>query len=304
MEHKIWTKKNGEEIVLTDLRKLLLDYYEVESVSDLHPHLGTSGEYHIECPLCVQELNYHKEKLYINGEITVGHCKRCSRSFVHISNELTFDVHGPSEDHQEKFDLVKLNHPIWNLDLYRNEFDDFDEKGYDYLVNKRHKYLGELSRALHFKYHNHNIVIPFFFHGELIYYQVRYINGRNIGFPYFNPPIDKKFPYLIEHGDNKKFIISEGVFDVIADLIMFPDRTPMGILGSSITDYQIEILRSFNPSDILVFLDETKLSAKVAKKISSVLNHIPVGIIPSDGTDPEEHLKYKIKNNLNLLWKV
>lgn len=302
MEYKVWRKKNGEEIVLTDLRKLLLDYYEVDSIPDLLPNLGTSGEYHIECPLCVQELDYHKEKLYINGEITVGHCKRCSRSFVHISDELTFDVQGPTENQIENFGLVKLNHPIWNLNLF-NEFDEFDEIGYDYLVNKRHKYLGELSKLLKFRYHNHNIVMPFYYHGELVYYQVRYINGRNVGFPYFNPPIDKKFPYLIEHGDNKKIIIAEGVFDCIANLLMFPEWTPMGILGSSITNYQIEILRSFNPSDILIFMDETSISLKIKQKISSVLNHIPINIIPSDGTDPEEHLKSRIKSGRNLLWQ-
>jgi hypothetical protein len=58
------------------------------------------------------------------------------------------------------------------------------------------------------------------------------------------PPIDFKPPYIIEKSNVKKFIIVEGVFDAIACLFFYPEYIPFAVLGSQITYYQLELLRS------------------------------------------------------------
>ena len=146
----------------------------------------------------------------------------------------------------------------------------------------------------------HNPVIPYFYHGNLIYYQIKNAYGfRGKSYPpYFNPPIDHKPAYIIEHGDNTKFIISEGTFDCIADLIMYPNRTPFGVMGSSITDYQIGMLRSYVPDDILIYMDETSISEKIANKIARYIDYADIHIVKSNGEDPEEALKRKIQEQI------
>ena len=186
------------------------------------------------------------------------------------------------------------------MDLF-NSFDEYDEQGYQYLVRERHGYFKDLYKVLGIRFTNHNPVIPFYYKGELIYYQIKFAFGNN-RMPYFSPPIEYKPGYLIEHDDNKKFIICEGTFDAISLLIQAPSYTPFAILGSSITDYQITMLRSFVPEKIIVYMDTTELSIKVVNKIKKYINYADVNIIKSYGKDPEENLRYRLAEEMVVSW--
>jgi hypothetical protein len=129
--------------------------------------------------------------------------------------------------------------------------------------------------------------MPFKYRGDIFYYQIRF-TGKNNKIRYFFPPISKKPPYIIEHGANKKFIIVEGVYDAISCLIQAPSYTPMAVLGSSISDYQMYFLREYVPEEIVVYMDDTGKSKAIAGRLKSVIDYCPIRIIRSDGEDPEE----------------
>lgn len=291
MDYQELTKKDGRVIILCNFDELLMDFYGSKSMTEVQNYLKDNGEYIIKCPFCKAE-GYTKDKLYIKGDLTVGHCFKCHRAFINVTDTIEYNIKTPSISRTRSFDLVKLNNENWNLDMYNNEFDDYDEIGEKYLAS-RHKYLPALAKVLGFKFYNHNVIMPFYFHGELIYYQMRFTNKNPIR--YFFPPISAKPIYSIELTDSRDLIISEGIFDGISNLLMYPDKKPICILGSSVSDYQIEMIRTYNPRSITVYMDETELSIKVTKKLQSVIDNVEYHLWKSDGTDPEEALKKRIK---------
>jgi hypothetical protein len=295
MNYQELTKKNGNVIVLCSFEELLTDYYKVRSMAEVIPNANGSGEYIIQCPFCKSE-GYMKHKLYVKNDLTVGHCFKCHRAFINVTDTIEYNIKGPTKRKEYCHDLVKLDNENWTLDMYYNEFDEHDEIGERYLAS-RHKYLPALAKLLGFKFYNHNVIMPFFFHGELIYYQMRFTNKNPIR--YFFPPISNKPIYTLEKivPNNGNLIISEGVFDICSDLLLFPDKFPVAILGSTVSDYQLEMIRTYNPKSITVYMDETKLSIGVLKKLQSVIDNVDYHYRKSDGQDPEEYLKYLIKSN-------
>ena len=292
VDYKEIKKKNGKVLVFCNFEELLKDFYKVSSMEEVEPFANSSGEDIIHCPFCKSE-GHTKHKLYIKSDLTVGHCFVCTRDYVNITNEIDLSIKTPNFSNMfncfsGKLNLVRLSDPEWSLDKFKYEFDDFDQFGYNYLVN-RNPYLSELYKTLEFKFMDGNIAMPFKYHGELFYYQIRFTGNTKIR--YYFPPISNKPPYIIEHGDNKRFIIVEGVYDAVAALIQAPKFTPFAVLGSSISDYQLEFLREYAPiEEILVYLDDTEKSRKVASKIRSVIDYCPINIIQSNGEDPEERL--------------
>lgn len=290
---------NGDRtIYLMDLESYIRDEISLGNFKE------SQKDYITQCPYCRDAYllnkeyieSYSKYKLYTLKDFSIGHCFRCDSIFINRTENINTEIDYPDfSDKIDEFSLVKLDDPIWKLNTFY-KFEEFDELGYDYLINKRHKFFDKLTKILNIRFSNHNPVIPFYFHNEFIYYQTKMAFG-NSRIPYFDPPISRKPAYIIEHGNNKKFVISEGTFDGIADLILYPDRTPFCLLGSSITDYQLWMLRSYTPEDILVYLDSTELSKKVAQRISKVITYADISIRYSKGIDPEEYLKYLISTN-------
>lgn len=293
MDYQEWKKRDGRVLILCNLNKLLLDYYNVDSLAQISDKVSASGEYAIQCPFCKEE-GYLKEKLYIREDLAVGNCFKCHRAFINVTDEIEYDIKVPRFGRNNVFNLIKLNDRNWTLDMYFNEFDDYDEKGYKYLMS-RHQFMDPMYKMLHFKFYNHNIVMPFYFHGEFIYYQIRFTNNNPIR--YYFPPIPKKPIYSIEFTGSRDLIICEGVMDAIGCQLMYPDRTPIAVLGSSVSDYQIEMIRTYNPRSILVYMDKTELSIGVIRKMKSIINNVEYNIRWSDGRDPEEELKDWIKYN-------
>ena len=306
MDYKEIRKKDGTLIVFCRFEELLKEAYGANTMEEVKTHQGNNGEYVIHCPFCRAE-GHTKHKLYIKSDLTVGHCFVCDRAFVNVTDEVKVDYKIPNffnggffNDNNTPKELVRLSDPTWTLDKFHNEFDDFDQKGYDYLV-KRNPYLSELYKILGFKFWQSNIVMPFFDdQGKVFYYQIRFTGNSKIR--YFFPPISHKPVYCIRKDVNKKIIISEGIFDSIANLIMAPEYTPIAILGSSVSEYQLNMIRSFVPEKILVYMDETKLSIGVANKLRSVIDYCPIKIITSNGEDPEENLRRRIRTGKEIQW--
>lgn len=304
VDFKEVTKKDGTRLVFCNFEELLMDFYGVSTFDEVEPHVNNNGEYIIHCPFCKEE-GHTKHKLYIKSDLTVGHCFVCTRSYVHVTNEIDTSFRVP--DFLSRFNffpghlnLIPLTDPTWSLDKYYNEFDNYSDKGYNYLVN-RNPFLSELYKILDFKFMDGNIVMPFKYHGNIFYYQVRFTGNSKIR--YYFPPISQKPPYIIEHGDNKKFIIVEGVYDAISCLIQAPDYTPFAVLGSSVSDYQLEFLREYAPiEEIIVYMDDTEKSKGIARRIKSVIDYCPIRIIKSNGEDPEERMNRYLKSGKKLDW--
>lgn len=301
MEYKEVTKKNGSKIVFCNFEELLKEFYNVKTMEEVES-FASGDEYIIHCPFCKKE-GHTKHKLYIKTDLTVGHCFVCCRTFVNVTDNVDISYKIPLFSQyttpQTGLNLVKLTDPEWSLDKFKYEFDDFDQTGYDYLLS-RHQYMAELYKILDFKFMDGNIAMPFKYHGEIFYYQIRFSGNSSIR--YFFPPISAKPPYIIEHGANKNFIICEGVYDAISLLIQAPDYTPFAVLGSSISDYQIEFLREYIPDKITIFMDKTQISVSIAKKLKSIVDYCPISIIKSDGEDPEECMKRRMKEGKKLQW--
>lgn len=293
------SKKDGKRIVYCKFDDLLVEAFNAHSLEEAKSFINIgNGEYQCPCPFCRLEghqSGFTGRKLYINDEYTLGHCFVCHRAFMNVNDELKFDI--PDLDFMvDTSGLHKSIVPYERINDYYKFSEDLKD-GFDYLIS-RHGFLGELSKCLKFRYTEElggGIVIPFIYHGNLIYYQVRYFKSKKTR--YFLPPMPKgtKPPYIIENGDCKRLVVCEGVFDAISLLIQAPSWTPVAVLGSMITDYQLNFLREYVPEEIVVYMDDTEKSIQVQKKIKSVIDYCPVTIIPSDGTDPEENMLKKLR---------
>lgn len=260
------------------------------------------NDYAVLCPECYQEKKskgepgYRNLKLWVDKDFTYSHCFRCG--LVALSDDQSIKVGIKSLE--PDFDMAtwsvdKLgSEGYWSLDRF-NDFDEDDEEGINYLAKKRCYLYRKIYKSLGIRFKDHNPVIPFYYKGDLIFYQMRIIDPTS-KIKYFTPPTLHKNPYILEHGDNRKFVICEGTFDAIACRILFPDRTPFAVLGSDITKYQIAMLRSYCPRDILIYMDKTSLSLSVKNTIEKYINYADISIRESDGQDPEEYLKETLMN--------
>jgi hypothetical protein len=299
------TRKNGQKLVFCRFEDLIPEAFGC-SIEELMTQGAGQHEFVGHCPFCRAE-GHKKHKLYISSDLEVGHCFVCTRAFRNINDNIDVHFEVPSfmscAENSSQLVLRKLNDPDWTIEKYYTEFDDYSEKGINYLIG-RHPFMKDLWKILEFKFLNDNVVIPFKYHNELIYYQIRFTGKNTGGIRYFHPHIETgcKPPYIIESGACDKFIICEGVFDAISLLIQAPGYTPFAVLGSAITDYQLAFLREYLPKKILIMMDETKISRKIADKVRKVIDYCPVEIIPTYGNDPEEIMKYKMSHGQDLFW--
>lgn len=304
MDYKEITRRNGKVVVFCKIEDLLKEFYGVRTMEEVETHLNSNNEYIIHCPFC-KESGHRKHKLYIKGDLSVGHCFVCTRAYVNVTDEVNVKVNIP--DFLSKFllnegntvNIVPLTDPEWSISSIKDDLVDYDESGVNYLKG-RHIFMEELYKILDFKFLDGNVVMPFKYHGEPFYYQIRFTGDSSIR--YFFPPISSKPPYIIERDGIKRICVVEGVFDAISMLIQAPDYIPCAVLGSSISDYQIEFIREYCPEEIVVFMDETSISIGIAKKIRSKIDYCPIRIIKSDGEDPEERMNRILKSGKELQW--
>ena len=302
--------KSGKRLVFCNFEELLKEAYNAKNMEEVEPHVNGQGEYEIHCPFCKKE-GHTKHKLYIKDDLTVGHCFVCTRAFINVNDIVKPELDAPDFISNlyytvPKFQVPEMKDPDWSLDKFKYEFDDFDETGYNYLLG-RHEYFKDLYKILGFKFWNGNVVMPFMHNGEPFYYQIRFSSGSS-KIRYFLPPISKKAAYIIERNieedSRHRILIVEGIFDAVAALIQAPEYTPVAVLGSSISNYQISQIRDYAGyiSEIRIWMDETKISNGIKNSVKQVIDYCPISIIQSDGPDPEEILKDRMKKGKRIQW--
>ena len=307
-EYKEIVKKNGRILVFCNFEDLLKEVYGVNTMDQVEAVMEKKGtEIIARCPFCKHE--HTKSKLYIRDDMTTGWCFLCNRTYINVTDTLNTDVVVPRTFADFgagplKFELPVMKDSEWSLDKYYYEFDDDSEVGMKYLLG-RHGFFKDLAKALGFKFWNDNVVMPFKHEGKVYYYQIRF-TGKNNKIRYFLPPVSQKSCYIIERSEEDvrhRILIVEGVFDAVAILPQCPDFTPVAVLGSSISDYQIAQIREYAGyvSEICIWMDETEISVRIKKKVRSIIDYCPIHIIKSYGPDPEERLQRKLKYGLPLI---
>lgn len=294
-------RKGKGRLVFTDVNALVSEFEDQAEIRDD----DRKDDYEIACPYCVEGVDieggepYYKRKLYIDKEELVGHCFRCDSTFLNVTDDLSYQVKAPKTMSQSYYsEPVKLSSKRFGLDIYTGA-DPIDEESCNWILTKRLKNgrfhedsypeLANILKGLKFKTDGKDVLIPFYFGRDLLYYQI-YFKVQKGDLKYWNPPIEVKMPYIIPVGDMKKFILVEGVFDAIACLLLYPGYTPVALLGSTVTDYHMFILKHYVPSEILVFMDDTALSLKALQALVTVFDYSDLNHIPSKGVDPEEYL--------------
>lgn len=299
-------KKDGTRVVFCKFEDLLMDAYGASSMEEVKTHANSTGEYIIHCPFCAAE-GHTKHKLYIKDDLTVGHCFVCGRTYINVTDTVSVDYRVPDFgaflNMGSTFSPVILSNPMWSLDKFNYEFDEYDEKGVQYLTN-RNPYLGELWKSLGIKFWEGNIALPFWYGGNIIYYQIRFTGQNKIR--YFFPPISDKPVWILERQGEarKKLLIVEGIFDAIAALVQAPEYTPIAVMGSSVSDYQLGMIRDYGGyiENIKIWMDETSISKKIYGRLKSAIDYCPIDIIPSYGPDPEEVLNERIQLGQPIQW--
>lgn len=117
---------------------------------------------------------------------------------------------------------------------------------------------------------------------------------------YLLPKYIEKFIYTPvniprELSIHKKITIVEGVFDSIGAVLLGFDY-PVCIFGLHLSELQINLIKSYNPSSISIFLDDYDKSISLRKTIKD--SFPTIGSISIEKSynflDPEEILKRKL----------
>lgn len=302
--------KKGKIIAFCNFEDMLLDAFNCSNKDQLSQFAGYNGEYVIHCPFCKESGDHSKHKLYIKETLDLGYCFTCGRSYVNVDDEIKFDVRPPEFTNSlgisMPFSVYTLDDDgDWGLNTYRYESSPYDKDGLDYLIG-RHKYMADIYKIIGIKFYEGNPIIPFrlYGNGDVFYYQMRFANKSASKIRYFHPNLPgrmegeksgKKPPYVIakEVEDRTRLIFCEGIFDAISMMITCPSAIPIAVLGSHITDYQMDYIRQFvTPTQILVYMDDYKLSSEMVARLKSKFDYCSIDIVPSyDEMDPEEKMK-------------
>lgn len=306
---------SGKDLIFGKLDELLLKYYHVTEIGSLDKYKSNyEDQYIINCPFCASE-GHTKKKLHIrpntSGEddFDTGYCFVCGRTFIHTTDKIEIHYKKPKylQCNLETFQLKPMTDTNWTLEKYDKVFSKFSAAGVKYLEN-RNPYLKDLWKPLGFKFFEDHVVMPFFDPtGNLIYYQIRFIDATTKdSIRYFFPRIEAKPPYILHNSEaNPEYLVFvEGIYDAIAAMIATAGKyVIIGCMGSKLSDYQLSFIRNYYiPRKILVWMDEIKLSIGIRNRLKSVFNYSNIKIINSYGPDPEEILNHRYKYGLKIPW--
>lgn len=306
--------KKGQIIVFGKLDEYLLEYYKITTLGGLDQFRSNYQEqYIVNCPFCQAE-GHTKKKLHILpnttgiNDFSTGYCFVCGRTFVHITDNVDIHYRVPEFlNFSGKFESVPISDKFWTLDKFNEEFDFYSDRGINYL-EKRNPYLKSLWKPLGFKFYEDHVAMPFKDpEGNLVYYQIRFIDAdKSYGVRFHFPIIQAKPPYILhtQDADPENLIICEGIFDCIAAWIQSGGKyVCIALMGSKVSDYQLAYIRNwYMPKKILFWLDETELSLEVLKRFNSIFNYSKMRVIKSSGSDPEEILIHRLRVGKPAQW--
>jgi hypothetical protein len=179
-------------------------------------------------------------------------------------------------------------------------FDDLTSEDYSYLSKRNPFITKEVADSYGFRSMNNSILIPVKVEGVITNWLARFTDlDRSIR---IDGDIVNKYItigkglnlYIPKVVSRTKLIIVEGVFDAIACLKLYTDYTPIALIGTHASRPQIDYINThFQPSEILVRLDSTKLSNMIFRSALYRTVKSNYKVIESDGTDPEEYLRHK-----------
>lgn len=261
------------------------DYYLVDLVNRTKFYNSSNysnfKEYRCKCPICEQE-GYVKNSLSIKSDFSIGRCFRCDSVFVNaydpLTNEFSKKVSYPTS---KNYSLCKLD----KTEEY-TKLSGLTRTGLDYLKNRNEKMMVDKYKL---RSTEKFIIVPFFFKGELIYYQKRFISSSSF-LKHYKPPIDNQ-PFYLINNESKHLVICEGAFDSFAcDNIFNEKYDVVALCGKAMSHYQLWLLSKVRVYEsITIFLDETKLSEELYKNIKDKFIINPeFHIVKSNGDDPEE----------------
>lgn len=301
VEYQFLRVSEGREYYLTDIEALISDdnqgkpdiVYEVCPVCKHKHDLGIDGYY--------IDHHYNKRKLGVMPSHTVAHCNRCNAVFLDSTDEcrvripkLKFNLNTVLTE----VSIIKLDETQEVIDHAR-PLNDAER----YVLNARNPKIDPDKYGMMYSsyYNRPAIMVPFYLMGKPIYYQRRFLDRE--GPKYHNPSIKGKPIYIPKGCDfHSKVVICEGVYDAIACVDLFPGYMPVAILGKDITPYHIDLIRKLiTPDDIIVRMDEDKLSQKIADTINksplsylcgeAEIVHVELKDGDDHGYDPEEELR-------------
>lgn len=255
-------------------RVIRLDLNEFVETFDYEMY-ETTNHFVSVCPWCAEHLGYVKKKLYIKksdstDNLHEGFCQRCRTIYFNRTTDLSFELI-VRRDKDKVFSLSRLPKFIPGSNHDQSQYLNFtgnkpdveillrsrNNAGYRYIpyIDK----LGMKGKIINQDTNQGFIMFPFTLPktNELIYWQTK-LFGFDL--KYFMPTIDHK-PFYCPVYRGPKIVVCEGIFDALACMILFPDRTPIAFLGCYATPYHIWMLRNYIiPTDCLVFLDNIHLS--------------------------------------------
>lgn len=246
------------------------------------------------CPFCLKYgENIMKPKLYYYKNTGSGYCFRCKTYMMtDKSNEL--DLLNPVEINTDLENDI-INKPEWNKVII-SDLVDFhnDPVAINYINNKRSPNYIELMKYLKVKsFHKtenfqiyHGILFPFFYNGECISYQIRFIDDYKLR---YRTKSHTKIPYKIIDSENCEYItLTEGIFDALgAYNLGLP--SPIALLGKDVPNSVLWFLLQYkNLKGIYIALDEVKLSLEVAKELQKHFPDVEINILKFTNKDPDE----------------
>lgn len=302
VRYKFLYNKNGRDVYQLDISSIVSQRNE-----------GADNTFYEVCPVCrdrhaegshgfYRDLHYNKCKLGVLPDLSMAHCNRCDSLFINrneYSDVRIPNIHFKSTDFVGDITVSKLK----GIESIMKSASKLSKAMIATLQDRNSTIDPEFNELATLKqWDRPNILTPMYINGELVYYQLRFLDDEAP--KCFMPSINNKPPFIPKGCNSHKIIICEGTYDALAIKDLFPDSMPFALLGSHITPYHINILRKFyTPDEILIYMDKVEISKDVAKVImDSPLKYYidepeiiePTGD-PDDPDDPEEHLR-RIRN--------
>ena len=284
--------------------------YEVVDLNTLHFVKRSRNELIFLCDFCIEEGHSDDKKgtLYYNEEKQCGHCWSCG-TVVFTEREFSCtEVPQYAKGYNEVVSSFDIREEFLNLEAIQFDFPSLNEECLDYLRG-RNPFLPQLAEFLGLKawYGKEvGVVVPFRLWEKIVSFQTRFIHKREGG-KYFTSPGTKPlfspenifWPTRWRRHIN--VTLCEGVYDAIALMCMgYP--CPLACLGSSLTSFQLYMLRKLVPECILCCYDKKSISRGV---IENVKNHLPsvqkftiINDWESSCGDPEDFFRSLLEGNV------
>lgn len=296
------------------------------------PLLATMvGESHTHeiylCPFCITKRGKpDKEgKFYWKNDNSIGMCFKCHTvGFPEEGEEVDKEASIFNQVISRAITRLKPVSSIYpepaQLNVDFPSFPELSQSNIEYLKNRNPLIIPllPLLGCRSWTGSRDGVVFPFSYKKYIAKFQVRF-DTDNKKFRYYTSPGDKVLysPLPIfktfNLGETKYITLCEGVFDSIALLILgFPN--PIAVLGSTLTDIQIGMLRSLLPDHAMLCMDNYDLNKSIRDQIVESVPSLSGTSIPDLGSgdmDPEEFLlsclddqelkSHFIKNIFNVL---